>query len=127
MAEIEAKAIFGGFADDAGNDEGGNLEIEVGVALVAEVPEDVSAGAAFAIGCARVHGEGGRAAGDGVGNGKLQFVANCGEGLVEVGELLFARGEVGVVDVSVVGVQAGDADAGQCGKKTVEFQSARAG
>src|SRR5439155_13703164 len=129
VTEVETKTIGRWFADYARQDKGRGQKIQVRQFLsVTRVPKEARAWTAFDVAPSRVHGEGGRAAGDNARHRQalaFQFAAqnlNRGKrGFTSRRSLSHIR----VVDVSVIGMQAAGRQGRQCGNQTEEVKRMR--
>src|SRR5436190_7288267 len=106
VAEVEAEAAIAGFADDAGQNEGGGGEVHVrqfrGVALV---PEHGGSGAAFDFWVFGVERKGGGAAGDDARHIASELLQENPYGLEGRFVCALAFLNVGDLKVAVVGVE----------------------
>ena len=114
MTYVKAKAVGGGFADNAREQKSGEREIKVSEFLVAEIPEDVRAGAAFAMAEFGMNWKTGGTSRDQHRDGQTGFLEALAElfDRRESGQtFLFTFSGVGFVDVTVIRVQAGGLEA----------------
>ena len=135
VAEVEAEAVRAGPADDAGEEDGGGEEIEIGdLGGVVRIPEDAGAGAALEGGVVRgargMHGEGGGAAVDEARDGE-RLREEVGAKGFDAGDAVGrggdALGEDGVAEVAVVGVESAGAETGRGGERAIECGGGGAG
>lgn len=125
VAKIDAQAIWRRFANDTSEDECRNVELQIGKLLITKIPKNIRTGAAFAIVMAGVKAKSGGAAGDRVRDGHSGLndaSAKLIQGFVELLELRFAARKVGVVNMTIVGVETGNLQPGQGGDQAVEIE-----